>query len=181
MHAVRGQRVADVLVVILFGFTCGCSGASDQNEDEAERFLRLGWDTQAQEIRTYPPNPQIDLLILEQQRSKPSNSALREAVASTGAPLIPYVRQTFEGQPTNLQKRELLCVLLYVETLNYSDVANDRLTMQLAEAQAKTLVGEEGREASVILELMHTHAKSEHSGAVPGQVWQGLVGPKHGC
>jgi len=170
-------------VVLVFSALClqACTRDSGQADDATERFLRLGWGDQVREIKTYPPARQVELLFLEHQRSEPSNSGLREAVAASGTALLPTVRQFLEGQSTDAEKKDLLCVLLYMETLNYADVVEDSSLMQLAEAEAERMDGDAGRDAATILSLMRIHAASDHSDLQAGEFWDGLLAANEGC
>ena len=178
----RHLRICAAALLVI-GALCfqACTRDSGQADDATERFLRLGWGDQVREIKTYPPARQIELLFLEHQRSEPSNSGLREAVAASGTALLPIVRQILEGQPTDAEKKDLLCVLMYMETLNYADVVDGSSLMPLAESEAERMDGDAGRDAATILSLMRIHAASDHSDRPPGEFWDGLLAANEGC
>jgi len=167
--------------VASFVFLLACSDRTNVTDPEAEKFFHLGWSDQAREIQRLPPKRQMELYFLTRDQQRPFNQGLPIAVAAGGRNLIPQIREMLSGHPTGLEQRELLCILMYMETFNYADIADDQPLMELAEQQVKSFTGVRLRQARKTVELIREHALSSHASAPPGNPWQRVVGAVDNC
>lgn len=123
-------RIALACCIFTGAFACRTTG-----EELTEDFLRRSTEERRVVIRQYPVEVQVDLFLEAMRRTHPSDSALRESLATNGAKIVPALINHLVSMDSDLAKMDLIGVFFNMQFNDYYDVASDAETMRVLDEQ----------------------------------------------
>lgn len=118
-----------VLTLLL---SASCLGMGSSSEDE--RFLSRPMNERREIIVQYPTEKQVDLYLLAMQKHPP-DLGLADAVAKSGAKLVPILIQRIQREQSEIAKVQLIDIFERMQSLGYYAVASDEATMTILASQ----------------------------------------------